>query len=792
MIKLREITKKYITGDTTVNALDGLNVDFRDSEFVAILGPSGCGKTTFMNIVGGLDKATAGDLIVDGTSTHSFKDADWDNYRNKKVGFVFQNYNLIGHISVLDNVELALTLSGISKSERVARAKAALANVGLSDQVKKLPNQLSGGQMQRVSIARALVNQPEILLADEPTGALDSTTSIQILDLIKEIAKERLVIMVTHNAELAHDYATRVITMLDGKIQHDTNPFSVDEEMSLRKIESSLTTTFKLPEAPKSKMSFMTALSLSARNLLTKKKRTILTSVASSIGIFGIALVLAISAGTNNYVAQLQSDTLASSPLTITESSINITQAMNAMNGNTGLAAFPNAQEIFVQKALDMSTIMFKNNITEEYIDYLNDNLDSTTYNDILYKTGLEVPLYTYDTELDQYIEVTSTSSSSFGPSFSGSSDSPQVLLKSTFIDSQYDVLYGTYPTNMNEAAIVTTGTNEISEATLIALGYRQVGDETTKYTFDQVVGREFKVLTNSDLYELHGSAYLTRSPIDIDFATAETIKVTAILRVKETTSGGVLAEGLAYRPELYSYVQNQNLTSDIVAFMNDNVNTNPFTGTAYQDTLVASANTQWKRTLRSLGGNSLPNEISIYPVDYDAKEEITTVLNDYNVGRPSNDMVTYTDMSALLGSAISSVVDVVTYVLIGFTAISLLVSCIMIAIITRISVLERTKEIGILRSIGARKKDVTRIFNAETFIIGTLAGVLAIAMAYIISLPINLVVGNLIGVTTIAQLSIIVALGLIIFNVGLTVLSGLMPARAAAKQNPVNALRSE
>lgn len=791
MIQLHDITKDYITGDTQVRALNSINIDFRDNEFVAILGPSGCGKTTFMNIVGGLDHATHGNLVIDTISTTRFGDADWDDYRNKRVGFVFQNYNLIQHISVLDNVELALTISGISKSERTKRASKVLIEVGLEEQMHKKPNQLSGGQMQRVAIARALVNEPDILLADEPTGALDSMTSIQILDLIKQIADKRLVIMVTHNAELATQYASRIITMLDGKILNDSRPFSAEEELSLRRLESKGQEMAIPAKGRKAKMSFLTALSLSSRNLLTKKKRTIMTTIASSIGIMGIALVLAVSNGTNLYVAQLQSDTLASSPLTISETTLDVTQAMKAMNGGTTLETFPDAQEVFVKEATDMSQFMAKNDITQEYISYLKDSLEPSWYNDILYKTGMDIPLYTFDNTSGEYTQISDSSSS--GGGFMYTSGGPtQILLKSAFVNNQYDVLMGAYPTNRNEAAIVVSDTNEIPESTLIALGYRQVGDEDISYTFEDIIGREFKLVGNDSLYHLNGSSYVAKSPLDIDFSNAETVAVTAILRVKPTTQGGVLSTGLAYTPELYSYLQSTNLSSEIVSFMISNELINPFTGLPYQDTLSQSSQEQWQATLRLLGGNELPNEISIYPVDYDAKAKITDMLDSYNLGRDSDDMITYSDMSALLGSAISSVVNVVTYVLIGFTAISLIVSCIMIAIITRISVLERTKEIGVLRSIGARKKDVTRIFNAETFIIGALAGILAIIVTYILSLPINLVVGNLIGVTSIAQLNILVAIVLIILNIGLTVLSGLLPARAAAKQDPVVALRTE
>jgi putative ABC transport system permease protein len=787
MIELKNITKDYWLGNNPVHALRGLSATFQDGEFVAVLGPSGCGKTTLMNLIGGLDKASSGDILVDGKSTKDFSDSDWDNYRNKKIGFIFQSYNLINHLTVLGNVELALTLSGVSKKERLARAEAALGEVGLSDEKNKNPNQLSGGQMQRVAIARALVNNPEILLADEPTGALDTVTSEQIMKIIKRVSVNRLVIMVTHNPDLAARYSTRKITMLDGLITSDSAPAALAAKPLEDKGE---------PQpigSKKSQMSFFTALSLSGRNLMTKKRRTIMTAVAGSIGIIGIALILAVSTGVNNYITKLTSDTLSSNPLTISDSSINITQAMKASATET-LPSFPDAQEIYVEKTKTIADYTSKNNLTQGYIDYLKAHLDPSWYSDILYKTGLSLDAYNKVPGASDYSKLSSTNVSSSSSAYASlfSSTPWQMLLKDSFVQSQYDVLAGVYPTDKSQIALIVDDTNQIPDKTLVSLGLLNAGDTTTEYSFSEILGKEYKIVPNDLEYKVSGSNYVAVSPLDIDFAAAETVSISGILRINAKTQGGVLSAGVAYTKDLYAELQAANLSSSIVSFMKANVDVNPFTGEAYQASLTSTADDQYKAELRTLGGNDLPNEISIYPTDLNAKSKIEGVLDAYNSGKATADMITYTDLSALISETLGSVVNVITYVLIGFTAISLLVSSIMIAIITSVSVLERTKEIGILRSIGARKKDVTRVFNAETFIIGTCAGVLGVLIAYLLEIPANIIGYQLLGINNLADLNPLYALVLILISVGLTLLSGLLPARKAAKQDPVNALRTE
>lgn len=792
MLQLKQITKDYIAGTQIVHALKGINVDFRKNEFVSVLGPSGCGKTTLMNIIGGLDKYTSGDLCINGKSTKQFRDLEWDNYRNKKIGFVFQSYNLIPHLNVFGNVEIALTVSGISKEERNKRTRQALEEVGLLDQINQKPNQLSGGQMQRVAIARALVNSPEILLADEPTGALDTATSEQIMELIKKISKDKLVIMVTHNPELAERYSTRLIKMVDGKITEDSNPYHAEGDIDFTETVEQAKATSGKPEKSHTAMSYTTALSLSGKNLITKKGRTLLTSIAGSIGIIGIALVLALSGGLNNYIANLQRDTLASNPITITETTIDMNQAMTAMGNREVFEEFPDAKEIYVEKAMNAAEIMTHNNITQEYITYIQDNLNASWYNDISYKTGLTMNFYGQMPGQTTYSKLKGESSSS-NPLF-GSSSNWQMLLKSDFINSQYEVLEGTYPSNKNEIVIIVGKSNEISDDILIELGIKSAGDDVKKYQFSDVLGKEFKIVSNDLMYEKTSNNFSEKSPLDIDFAAAETIKITGILRIKESTEGGVLSTGIGYLNELYTWMQTENGNSEMVEFMREEGNSliNPLTGVEFQSSSSQSAETLRAKAYRSFGGESLANEISIYPTSFDAKESIRKVLNDYNTGREKDDMVTYTDMSELLGESLSTMVDVISYVLIAFAAISLVVSSIMIAIITYISVLERIKEIGVLRSIGARKKDITRVFNAETIIIGFVAGLIGVLVTYLLSIPINIIIYALLGISGIASLNIGYAALLVAISVVLTLVSGLIPARNAAKQDPVQALRTE
>jgi len=777
MLKLENIKKDYQIGDQLVHALRGISVDFRKNEFVTILGPSGCGKTTLLNIIGGLDQYTLGDLIIDNVSTKNFKDKDWDNYRNKKIGFVFQSYNLIPHQSVIGNVELALALSGMSKEERFIKAKKALEQVGLHDQLHKKPNQLSGGQMQRVAIARAIVNEPEILLMDEPTGALDTVTSKQIMELITKVAKDKLVIMVTHNPELASKYATRLLRMVDGEIIEDTNPFSSkkEEKVSITKIN----------KKSKTSMSFQTALVLSLRNLFTKKGRTILTAIAGSIGIIGIALILSISSGMNEYISKIQADSLSSSPITVSTTTFDLNQATEASKNHKVWEKYPKQKEVYIQEINDASDLMKKNNITEEYIDYVK-GLDDSWYNDLIFKTGLELNLFTQKKD-GSYRKLDSTGQSS---SFSGTVW--QMLVEEDFLNTQFDILAGHYPTKANEIILIVDEYNRVSEDALLDLGIINSDEDIDDIDFDDIIGREYKFVSNDELYTQLDGRFIENAVKDINFSNSYTFTIQGIFRVNEKTTMGVLSSGVGYTKDFYAYIQETNFSSKLIEWMNDNPSLNPLTGTAFENTPLVTKEEARESLMRKLGGVNLPNEISIYPVDFKTKDNIKTYLDNYNVDKEASDMITYLDLSDLIGKMFGTMVDVITYVLVGFTSISLVVSSIMIAIITYVSVLERTKEIGILRSIGARKKDITRVFNAETFIIGLLAGVFGVALAFILNFPINLIIENLTDVSDIAYLPLSSAFILVLISVLLTVLSGLIPAYNASKKDPVLALRTE
>lgn len=820
MLQIRGIKKDYVlSSDEVVHALRGITLDFRKNEFVSILGPSGCGKTTLMNIVGGLDKYTEGDLIIDGKSTKGFSDSDWDNYRNKRIGFVFQTYNLIPHLTVLNNVELALTLSGIPVEARKKRAAEALEKVGLHDQLNKKPNQLSGGQMQRVAIARALVNSPDILLADEPTGALDTVTSEQIMELIREIAGDKLVIMVTHNPDLANRYSTRLVRMLDGEILSDSNPFDASETVAdesalksadtlenpqvaseLNSVESDLNSAEKTTEGSelnnknerikarsrfnrrenKTAMSFWTALTISLKNLFTKKGRTILTSIAGSIGIIGISLILAISNGMNIFIDKFTTDTLSGNPITISETAIDFEQAMSSMSGSTDLEKFPLAHKIFIQKIIEENSLIIKNQITENYIEHLKNNLSSELYNDIIYKTGQEMNIYTVSPESGERIKLTNTRNW-------------QMLARNEFISMQYDLLPGgDYPKGKNDLVLIVDEYNRLTDSTLIDLGILSGVDDRDSYDFTELVGKEYRVVPSSGVYENTGTRFVEKAASEVDFQNAITVNICGILRINPNTEMGVLSTGIGYSKELYNELLGLNADSEIVRYMLDNPDKNPLTGTDYINMSMYTKEEQRNTALRRFGGISIPNEISIYAKDFQTKESIKTVLKSYNEGKTTEEAVIFTDMSEVMGNMMSSMVNVISYVLIGFTAISLIVSCVMIGIITYISVIERTKEIGILRAIGARKKDITRVFNAETFIIGFFAGLIGIIVTEVLTFPINAIIKSLTGVGGIANLNIIHAVIMILISIGLTVISGLLPALKASKKDPVLALRTE
>ncbi len=792
MLRLEKIRKSYkLTDDEAVCALRGVTLSFRESEFVSILGPSGCGKTTLMNVIGGLDKYDEGDLIIDGKSTKEFSDFEWDNYRNKKIGFVFQSYNLIPHQTVLGNVELALTLSGISPDERRRRSKEALDRVGLHDQMNKKPNQLSGGQMQRVAIARALVNEPEILLADEPTGALDTATSEQIMELIKEVAEDKLVVMVTHNPAIAEAYSTRLIKMLDGEILSDSDPYDGSEETArgAAAVESekaggeeirATKNKAKGRRKDKTSMSFLTALLLSLKNLFTKKGRTILTSVAGSIGIIGISLILAISNGMNLYIDKLTTDTLSGNPITVQTMAIDMEAAMNMMKNSNDLEKFPQAKKIFVERLTEQNSLIKKNEITEDYIAYLKDNLSADLYNDVIYKTGQEINVYTTSPESGEAVKLSQT-------------DNWQMLANDAFLNTQYDVLSGKLPEDETELLLVVDEYNRLTDTTLTRYGILSGADkDTSGIEFDSIIGKTYTIAPSSAAYKQSNGSFTSVNANEIDSGKCFEAKIVGIARIKENTDLGILSSGMCYTKSLYNKLLQLNADSEIVKYMEENPTKNPLTGSAYTANGFYTKEELRETALRRFGGISTPNDISIYAKDFNTKNEIKRILDGYNVGKAEGEKVAYTDMSEIMGSMLSSMVDVISYILIAFTAISLIVSCVMIGIITYISVIERTKEIGILRAIGARKKDITRVFNAETFIIGFVAGVIGIIITALLTIPVNAIIKALTGVSGIANLNVFHALIMIAVSIVLTVISGLIPAFKASKKDPVTALRTE
>ena len=798
MLSLKNITKIYKSNDFSVTALNNVSVDFRANEFVSILGPSGCGKTTLLNIIGGLDKYTSGDLIIKGKSTKSFKDKGWDIYRNHSIGFVFQSYNLIQHLSIAKNVELALALSGISSKERKIRALNALERVGLKEQAKKRPNQLSGGQMQRVAIARALVNDPEILLADEPTGALDSNTSIQIMELIKDISKERLVIMVTHNAKLAEQYSTRIIKLLDGNIIDDSNPYQIEDSSTELVQEKQVAVQKK----NKTSMSFFTALSLSFKNLWSKKGRTILTSIAGSIGIIGIALVLSLSNGFNIYINKMQTDTLSSAPLTISEEVPDIAGLLNNIQNSEEKESYPDSQKVYVnnlfQKMIESS--LKKSNITDEYVQNVIKTINTDDYYDILYESGLRLGRYIYLYKDGVYKKLDNDIASS-APSSLGSSSAMQRLSNNEeFVKSQYDLIYGKYPTNFDEMVLIVDKYNQISDITLSALGIKNMLDNVTEYDFDDICSTEYVVTTNSTnfVYDNEKNCYSYVKVTDTATLSQELkLKIVGVLRPNSSTQSGMYSSGIAYTNDLYEYVLNSNSTLDsadyeIIQWMKDNPTRDPMTGEEY-NLEDGTAEEQHEEDMRRFGGITTPNNIYIYVKDFDSKANVKAHLDAYNESVEAEDRVYYNDMMEVLTSALSTMVDSVSYVLIAFVGISLFVSSIMIGIITYVSVIERTKEIGVLRSIGARKKDISRVFNAETFIIGLSAGLIGVFIAFILTFPINALINSLVAnVGILAVLAPMSALILVVISVMLTLISGLIPARIASKKDPVVALRTE
>lgn len=895
MLELNDIKKDYVSGSTTVSALKGINLRFRDCEFVSILGQSGCGKTTMLNIIGGLDKYTSGDLKINGVSTKNYKDRDWDFYRNNSIGFVFQSYNLIPHQTVLSNVELALTLSGVSKAERKKRAIEALEKVGLGEQIHKKPNQMSGGQMQRVAIARALVNNPDILLADEPTGALDTETSIQIMELLKEISKDRLIIMVTHNPELAKNYSTRIVKLLDGVITDDSDPYTLEDmEADIRakevaKVKTSEKKIKKSGKKQKTSMSFFTALSLSFNNLMTKKTRTILTAFAGSIGIIGIAMILSISNGIQLYIDRVQRDTLSSYPITLQAESIDISSMVTSMTGNSDSEEHEDKSKIYSNDIMgDMINTMVKevksNNLSEfkKYIE--NGGSDIKSYvSDIQYSYDVPLNIYMKDTSngveqlnpstmFDSIYGEGATSTSSAMSSgmgmgmFSNSSVWNQLLGNQQVLDEQYDVLAGHWPEKFNEVVLVADKNNEVDDYTLYSLGLKDpeevrtlfkkmmVGEsyETKKdisYTFDEILDTEFKLVMPTDMYKYNDvtgtwddyskdDKYMTNV-----VNNGTDIKVCGIIRPNDDAVSTSLSSGIGYTAKLTEYIIEEVKNSEIAKAQLADTSVDVFTGVpfdndrnteitmddvnAYMATLspeesaqmqamtsgmsddqilqLFSASLKARTTDATLDSNKsklgitdldTPSQIDIYATDFDSKEKVQNIIKDYNKlqqddGKEEN-VINYTDYVGIMMSSVSTIINAISYVLIAFVAISLIVSSIMIGIITYISVLERTKEIGVLRSIGASKKDVSRIFNAETLIEGFVSGALGIVVTLLLCIPANALIKHLTDISNVAQLPVAGGVILIIISMFLTFIAGLIPAKLAAKKDPVVALRSE
>lgn len=823
MLELKKITKIYETGSFKQTALNDITINFRKSEFVSILGPSGSGKTTLLNIIGGLDKYTSGDLIINELSTKKFNDSDWDTFRNHRVGFVFQSYNLISHQTILSNVELALTLSGVPKIERTKRAKKALEQVGLKDHVDKLPNQLSGGQMQRVAIARALVNDPEILLADEPTGALDTETSKEIMKLLKDVSKKKLVIMVTHNQELAEKYSTRIISIKDGKIINDTNAY--DGKINTKQDKETIKTKTK-----KTSMSFKTALSLSFNNLLTKKGRTILTAFAGSIGIIGISLILSLSTGVNNYIARVQEDTLTSYPLSIesatADMSTMLTDLANQNKREKHQDKLIYSNDIMSSMVESMSSQIKTNNLTEfkKYLEENSDELDQYA-NDIKYTYNLDLQIYKKETDKITKLNP-STVFQSFGFNYQQET-SPmnsnqymenrmnvfnELSENKNLLKKTYDILAGKLPEHYNEVVLIADSYGEISDYALYSIGIKDQAELTkmtekimkgeklekttqTSYTYDELLNTEFTLVLNTDYYQKQESIWVDKSSDESYMKKlldkSLTLKVVGIIKPNEessiTTSGEV-----GYTKELTDYVIENINNSEIAKEQLKNTDKSVLTNTNF-----SNINT-YEMTLASLGIVSLdtPKTINIYPKDFKSKEDIIKIIDKYNKEKENNKekdlVITYTDYVGILMNSITTIVDVISYVLIAFVSISLIVSSIMIGVITYISVLERTKEIGILRAIGARKKDISRVFNAETFITGLISGVLGIIITIILNIPINIIIKNLSGINNVSSLPPLAAIILIAISVFLTVVAGLIPSSYASKKDPVVALRSE
>lgn len=862
MLRINHVTKVYDTNGLRQEALRGVSVNFRDHEFAAILGQSGSGKTTLLNIIGGLDKYTDGDVIINGISTKDYKDKDWDTYRNHRIGFIFQSYNLIPHQTILANVELALTLSGVSKKARRQKATDALVRVGLGDHIMKKPNQLSGGQMQRVAIARALINDPDIILADEPTGALDSDTAIQVMDIIKEISKEKLIIMVTHNPEIAREYATRIIELKDGMVIGDSNPYNEDQAADKKPAKSKKHT----------RMKFGTALGLSLKNLLSKKGRTVLTSFAGSIGIIGIAAILALSNGVQSYIDRVEEESLSTFPLTIEKATFDMTDVMLSMmtddaSDMTYVDKGTLCTRPIVADILGTVSSQLKTNNLEELKKFIEKNgKDINTYlNGVQYSYDLDLHIYRENDSKDGYIQtnpnniVSSVGFQDFAGSpnqfmgaemLASSSIWAELLENQELLDSQYDVVHGRWPKAYNEVVLIVDKTNRINDYALYSLGLKnqdeitemfeaiQKGEtlpkgEAQELSYDDIVGQKFKIVLQPDYYTKEGGVWLDKSTdksyIRDLLKQSEEISIVGIIRPNEETTTTAIAGSIAYLPSLEKHVIDAINASDIVKEQKNNPKINVFTGFEFtkgqvefdinsltpeqqeyiatltpeqlallMETYVNNSGASYEKNILQLGVVDIdsPSAIHLYAKDFDSKDAVKRVIEEYNKdmeasGKAEN-AITYTDAIGVMIESVSVIVDVVSYVLIAFVSISLIVSSIMIGIITYISVLERTKEIGILRAIGASKKDISRVFNAETFIVGLSAGCIGIIVTNLLCIPANMILEGLLDVKNIASLPATPAIVLIVISVLLTMFAGLVPSKMAARKDPVTALRTE
>ena len=784
MLELQHIKKTYHVGDTETKALDDVSVAFREKEFVAVLGPSGSGKTTFLNIIGGLDRYDSGDLLIKGKHTSDFKDSDWDAYRNNSIGFVFQSYNLIGHLSIVANVELGMTLSGVPKEEKHRRALEVLEQVGLKDHLHKRPNQLSGGQMQRVAIARALANDPEILLCDEPTGALDTATSVQIMDLIQQLSAERLVIMVTHNPQLAEDYADRIIRFQDGHIISDTHPHQ----------ERPKPDGFHLK---KTKMRFLTALNLSFNNIRTKKGRTFLTAFASSIGIIGIAVILSLSSGFRTTIDDFQTDAMAQFPIVISRQSAEVDMAA-MMEQHTQMLEDQDEEappEEIILTDPDSTIKMHTNRFTGEYLQYLK-NIDPKICSSIGYtrivsmnmvrKTDSGIIPVSFSSESKDE-DGQESSAMSGAMSAIGLSSFPEQLdqEETSYLEKNYDLLAGQYPAAATDLVLVLDSDNTLNKNILENLGFDTEGKES--FDFNDLIGAEFKIVSNNDFYsETPYGNYLPTQDYEAMYNSDSgiTVRIAGIVRVKENAGIGILNTGIAYSDALSEQVAAMQQESDIVKAQQEsskNVMTMEEISEADKDSLLAV-----------LGGDTTPYAIMLYPATFEQKDQVIQYLDDWNEGKSTDDAVVYTDMVETISSMTGDIMDGITVVLVAFAAISLVVSMIMICIIIYTSVLERTKEIGILRSLGARKKDITHVFDAETFILGLCSGLLGVAIAWLLTFPINSIIASMASLENVAHLQPLHALILVAISTILTMLGGHIPARMASRKDAVEALRSE